>query len=124
MSVADAQRRFLTLDLVAEQFQVSGRTVERLVAAEIMPSVRVGGSRRVPADELDEWIGLRRVSDDGSRRGQLRADTAPAERRETPEPRGESSSRQPAGDTESGRGKRREPNGVTRSCVSQGGGGS
>lgn len=98
MSVADAQRRFLTLDQVAEQFQVSRRTVERLVASASMPSVRVGGSVRVPADELDEWIDLRRVSDDGSRQGQLRADADPAERREIPESRGQSSSRQLAGD--------------------------
>jgi excisionase family DNA binding protein len=97
MSVADAQRRFLTLDQVAEQFQVSRRTVERLVAAASMPSVRVGGSVRVPADELDEWIDLRRVSDDGSRRGQLRAGADPAERRETPDSRGQSSSRPLAG---------------------------
>ena len=83
MSATDVQRRFLTLDQVAEQFQVSRRTVERLVAAASMPSVRVGGSVRVPADELDEWIDLRRVSDDGSRQQQLRAGANhPTERRE------------------------------------------
>jgi excisionase family DNA binding protein len=94
MSAIDTQRRFLTLDQVAERFQISRRTVERLVAAASMPSVRVGGSRRVPADELDEWIGLRSVSDDGSRQGQLRAGAAPAERRESQD-RGESSSPPP-----------------------------
>lgn len=56
MSVTDEKSRFLTLDQVAERFQLSRRTIERLVAADIMPSVRVGGSRRVSADELDQWI--------------------------------------------------------------------
>jgi excisionase family DNA binding protein len=56
MSVASRQSRFLTLDQVAEDLQLSRRTVERLVAAEIMPSVSIGGSRRVSADELDDWI--------------------------------------------------------------------
>jgi excisionase family DNA binding protein len=56
MSGTAVQSRFLTLDQVAEDLQLSRRTIERLVAAEILPSVRVGGSRRVAATELDEWI--------------------------------------------------------------------
>jgi excisionase family DNA binding protein len=97
MSVADAKRRFLTLDQVAERFQLSRRTIERLVAAELMPSVRVGGSRRVDPAELEAWL-YPDVSADGSRQGQLRADAeTPAERRETSIPARQSSSRQPAG---------------------------
>jgi excisionase family DNA binding protein len=54
-----AQSRFLTLDQVGERFQLSRRTIERLVATEILPSVRIGGSRRVSVDKLDEWINQR-----------------------------------------------------------------
>jgi excisionase family DNA binding protein len=106
MSVSDATRRFLTLDQVAEQFQLSRRTIERLVAADVMPSIRVGGSIRVPTDELDEWVDDRRTPNvpmgDGraEQATQLRSDgTNPAERPlETSENAGQSSSTAPAGE--------------------------
>lgn len=56
MTGSAVQSRFLTLDQVAEDLQLSRRTIERLVAAEILPSIRVGGSRRVAASELDDGI--------------------------------------------------------------------
>jgi excisionase family DNA binding protein len=53
MSVTDAPRRYLTLDQVAAEYQLSRRTIERLVAAGVLPSVRLGRSVRIPADALE-----------------------------------------------------------------------
>jgi excisionase family DNA binding protein len=77
MSVTDAPRRYLTLDQVTDELQVSRRTIERLVAAGIMPTIRIGGSVRVPAEELNEWIDLQRVSAMGARRVRSFTDATP-----------------------------------------------
>jgi excisionase family DNA binding protein len=53
MTVTDAPRRLLTYDQTANELQVSRRTVERLVAAGILPCIRFGRAVRVPADALD-----------------------------------------------------------------------
>jgi excisionase family DNA binding protein len=81
----------------ATRLRVSEATVRRLARRGELPYLRVGSQIRVDAADLEAWL-RRDVSDDGSRQGQLRAGAAPAERRETPEARGQSSSRQPAGE--------------------------
>jgi excisionase family DNA binding protein len=81
----------------ATRLRVSEATVRRLARRGELPHLRVGSQIRVDAAELEAWL-RRDVSDDGPRQRQLRADADPAERRETPEARGQSSSRQPAGD--------------------------
>jgi excisionase family DNA binding protein len=79
------ERQFLTVRETAERLRLSEKTVRRLIAAEILPSVRVSpGAIRIEAGELDGWLDLTRVpnvSDDGSQKGQLRAEADPAERR-------------------------------------------
>jgi excisionase family DNA binding protein len=56
MSVTDERRRLLTLDQVAERCQLSRRTVERLVAAALLPALKVGHSVRVDPAELERWL--------------------------------------------------------------------
>jgi excisionase family DNA binding protein len=81
----------------ATRLRVSEATVRRLVRRGELPHLRVGSQIRVDSAELEAWL-RRDVSDDGSRQGQLRVDAAPAERRETPQLYGQSSSRPPAGE--------------------------
>ena len=56
MAVTDVPR-LLTLDEVAERLRLSRRTVERLVAAELLPALRVG-QRAVRVDQLEfhDWL--------------------------------------------------------------------
>jgi len=57
MSVTDAPRQLLTLDEVAERLRLSRRTVERMVAAEVLPALRVAPRAvRVDSAELENWI--------------------------------------------------------------------
>jgi excisionase family DNA binding protein len=90
-------RPLLTVAETASRLALSEKTVRRFVSAGILPAVRVSaGAIRVEADELHEWIEGRRTSSDVSESGTPRSQT-PAERRETSEAAGQSSSRQPAG---------------------------
>jgi len=50
----------LTLDQVADQLQVSRRTVERLVAAGRIRIVRVGRLIRVTERELEAYVAAQR----------------------------------------------------------------
>ena len=48
-----------TVAEVAERLRVSEKTVRRLIAAGLLPAVRLGGPRtaiRVAADELERWL--------------------------------------------------------------------
>jgi excisionase family DNA binding protein len=57
MSLPDASSRLLTIGEVAERLRLSRRTVERMVAAELLPAVRVGHRAiRVDEHELTVWI--------------------------------------------------------------------
>lgn len=96
-TTATAERHeYLTVEEAARHFRVSAPTIYRRCADGTLPHVRIGaaGPIRIPAAELDRL--LEPIDDDGSRQGQLRADTDPAERRES-QNSGQSSSRQPAG---------------------------
>ena len=56
MSVIDAPK-LLTLDEVAERLRLSRRTIERMVAAELLPAVRVGRrALRIDEREFQAWI--------------------------------------------------------------------
>jgi excisionase family DNA binding protein len=97
MSTIAPDRPLLTVREAAARLRVSEKTVRRLIGAEILPALRIGGSIRVDPDELQAWL-YGDVSGDGSRQGQLRADAEdPAERRETSIPARQSSSRAHAG---------------------------
>lgn len=54
----------LTVDEVAARLRLSRPTIYRMLAAGILPGVRVSGHRgaiRVPAAELDDWLSTRRT---------------------------------------------------------------
>lgn len=46
-------KKNLRIDEVAKEFDVSRRTVERLIQKGEIQSFKVGDTRRVPAEELD-----------------------------------------------------------------------
>jgi excisionase family DNA binding protein len=46
----------LTVAAVAERLSLSEKTVRRLIGAELLPALRIGGSIRVDPDELEEWL--------------------------------------------------------------------
>jgi excisionase family DNA binding protein len=48
---------FMTAAEVADRLRLSMPTTYRLLRAGILPSVRIGGSLRVPRRELDESLG-------------------------------------------------------------------
>jgi excisionase family DNA binding protein len=59
MSLIDVQRRLLTVDEVAERLGVTRRTVERKIAAGLIPALQLGGRRsaiRVDERELEQWL--------------------------------------------------------------------
>jgi excisionase family DNA binding protein len=84
MSVTDAPRRLLTLDEVAQRLHLSRRTIERMVAAELLPAFRVGPRTiRIDPDELEEWLADSAVGSGSSAEavGRSSAVDAPVERR-------------------------------------------
>jgi excisionase family DNA binding protein len=56
MSTLARPRRLLTIRETADQLSVSERTVRRLIECAEIPALRIGGSVRVDAGELEEWI--------------------------------------------------------------------
>jgi putative molybdopterin biosynthesis protein len=50
------ERRFLTVRELADLLRISRRRTYELVAAGDVPSVRVGGSIRIPREELDRLL--------------------------------------------------------------------
>jgi excisionase family DNA binding protein len=62
------ESNLLTVAEVAQRLNVSKPTVYRRIWEGQIPALRIGeqiGPLRVPADELDEWISLRRMSTSG-----------------------------------------------------------
>jgi excisionase family DNA binding protein len=47
----------MTVSETAERLRVSEKTVRRLANRNDLPTLRVGGSVRVDADELERWLG-------------------------------------------------------------------
>jgi excisionase family DNA binding protein len=62
-------RPLLTVEEAAARLRVSRPTMYRLVAAELVPAFRIGGSIRIDTDELEEWLA-------GSAVGSTSADSA------------------------------------------------
>ena len=62
VSMIVPERPLMTVPQAAERLNVSEKTVRRLIEAEILPALRVGGSIRVEADELNGWLGERRTN--------------------------------------------------------------
>lgn len=56
MSTAVQQRPLVTVPQTAERLNVSEKTVRRLIDADILPALRVGGSIRVDKGELEDWL--------------------------------------------------------------------
>lgn len=54
--VAEERRAFFTTKSLAAYFQVSERAVQRLLEERQIDSVRVGGSRRIPAESVDRFV--------------------------------------------------------------------
>jgi excisionase family DNA binding protein len=56
MAVLDVPK-LLTLDEVAQRLRLSRRTVERLIAADLLPALRISHrSVRVDPGELETWL--------------------------------------------------------------------
>jgi excisionase family DNA binding protein len=53
-----AESPYMTVAAYAERLSVSPRTIFRLIAVGL-PSIRVGGSRRVVRDRADAWLARR-----------------------------------------------------------------
>ena len=86
MSERRSAPKLLDVGAVAERLNVSRPTVYRLIAAGILPALRIGNALRVDACELESWLRENHaspVSADGLRQEQLRAGAASPERRET-----------------------------------------
>lgn len=56
LSDHDTHQRVLTIQQVADELQVSRRTVYTLISKGDLQSIKVGHSRRVPRSVLDEFI--------------------------------------------------------------------
>ena len=52
-------KRFLTIRDLADLLQVSIRTAYNLVHEPSFPAVKVRGSIRIPASDLERWLGER-----------------------------------------------------------------
>lgn len=99
MSERRSAPKLLDVGAVAERLNVSRPTVYRLIAAGILPALRIGNALRVDACELESWLRENHaspVSDDGLRQEQLRAGAAQSSAAR-PQPRGQSTSPAHAG---------------------------
>lgn len=65
MAATVPQRPLMTVSETAERLRVSDKTVRRL-ASHDLPTLRVGGSVRVDADELERWLGQQMSTMGGS----------------------------------------------------------
>jgi excisionase family DNA binding protein len=99
----------LRIPEAAERLNVSRASVYRWVVEGRLPAVQLGGRGaplRIPSAELERWLGRQMstmgsgsfAGPAGSAMGRSSFVDDPAERRETPNSRGQSSSRQPAGE--------------------------
>ena len=56
MSTIVQHRALMTVPQTAARLNVSEKTVRRLIDADILPALRVGGSIRIDRGELEEWL--------------------------------------------------------------------
>lgn len=56
------EKVLLTLEETAEALSIGRTKLYELLALGVLRSVRIGGSRRVPADAIEEFVG--RLSED------------------------------------------------------------
>ena len=56
----------MTVSETAERLRVSEKTVRRLASRNDLPTLRVGGSVRIDADELKRWLGQQMSAMGGS----------------------------------------------------------
>lgn len=52
--------RLLTVEQTAERLNVCGKTVRRLINAELLPAVRIGRAVRISEDDLRVYLATRR----------------------------------------------------------------
>ncbi|WP_198376345.1 helix-turn-helix domain-containing protein [Neoroseomonas rubea] len=52
--------RLFTVEQTAERLNVCGKTVRRLIKAELLPAVRIGRAVRVSEDDLRVYLATRR----------------------------------------------------------------
>lgn len=50
------QPLLMTLDQTAEALSLSRSSIQRLIKSGMLPSVKVGGSRRIPTTAVSEYV--------------------------------------------------------------------
>lgn len=58
--------KYLTVDEVATQLQVTPRTIQRWIRVEGLPAIKIGRAVRVNADDLAHWLDARKMRSDQS----------------------------------------------------------
>ena len=51
------QPLLMTLDQAAEALSLSRSSIQRLINSGMLPSVKFGGSRRIPTTAVSEYVG-------------------------------------------------------------------
>jgi excisionase family DNA binding protein len=88
----------MTLDEAAERLRLSRRTVERLIAADLLPALRVSHrALRVDPVELEAWLAEASTAENAGSLPSFRARGNPAERDGETSARQSSSPTPPAG---------------------------
>lgn len=59
-ALRESESPFYTPESLAEYLRVSERTVRGMLAAGTMPSYKVGGSRRIHAEDVQRYLSSRR----------------------------------------------------------------
>ena len=55
-------QELLTVEETMERLKLKRRTVDKLVKTPDFPSYKIGGSVRIGADELEDWIKRQRIA--------------------------------------------------------------
>jgi excisionase family DNA binding protein len=85
MATIAHDRPMLTIRETADRLSLSESTVRRLVAAQVLPARRIGGSLRVEAAELDEWLNQASTVGPGSSAGSTEPAPGPGSSDEGPQ---------------------------------------
>jgi excisionase family DNA binding protein len=56
--------KYLTVEEVAAQLQVTPRTIQRWIRIEGLPAIKLARAVRVDADDLVHWLELRKIRGD------------------------------------------------------------
>ncbi|PSR27336.1 MAG: DNA-binding protein [Sulfobacillus benefaciens] len=56
--------KYLTVEEVAAQLQVTPRTIQRWIRIEGLPAIKLARAVRVDADDLVQWLELRKIRGD------------------------------------------------------------